>query len=166
MVGMAAEQREVARGQRQHVLHQRAGKAEPPVIAQLRAGPGHDLDARARRVGEADDFQRVEGRGVDPQDVGLLQRAVLPALHARPHGPGRAELRRRARRDLRRPATGPARPPGPLRRFRRVIHVRTLSALGSYIGARLANAACLRPATSISNVEARTSAALSPAQGT
>ncbi len=84
---IAAEQGDVARGEGQHVLDQRAGKPEAAVIAKDRARLRHDLDARGRRIGKADGFQRVESRLMDAFHPGGGQGFVLPAGHARAHGP-------------------------------------------------------------------------------
>ena len=80
-----AVERDVAGGQRQHVLHQRRREADAPVAAQHRAGRCEDLRAAGRRVGEPHLLQRPQGGAVDAVHVGLRERAVGPALHARPH---------------------------------------------------------------------------------
>ena len=46
-------QRDVARRHRQHVLDQRARKADAPVIALNRPGPGQDLHPRGRGLAQA-----------------------------------------------------------------------------------------------------------------
>ncbi len=105
---VAAVQGDVAGGHRQHVLDQRAGKADAPVVAQDRARAGQDLDARGRRVGQADLLQRPQGGLVDAGDAGLGQGLVLAAGQA---GPDRADVLRKrcgAQRVARGAATGTA----------------------------------------------------------
>ncbi len=71
--------------QRQHVLDQRAGKTQAAILAQLGPGRCHDLNARARRVGQADLLERVKRGGVDALHAGFAQGAVEAADEPRAH---------------------------------------------------------------------------------
>jgi hypothetical protein len=95
---------------------------------------------------EAHDLQRVKHGGMDAGDLGLGQWIVLSARKSGAHGALVLGQRGGAERDARRAATATA----GLLEFDFGGHIRTLSDLGSYSGARLAFAACRTPATSIS----------------
>ena len=84
-----------------------AGKQQPAAVGQLAAGAGQDFDARGRRVGEADFGEQPQRRAMNLQDVGVVERPVAPALHARPHGAHVVRQRRRAHRP---PRLAPAAP--------------------------------------------------------
>ena len=68
---VAAEERDVPRRRCERVLDQRAGIAEPPIVSQRRASPGHDLDPRRRRIGQTDLLEHRQRRLVDARDVGF-----------------------------------------------------------------------------------------------
>ena len=89
VLGIASEQRDVTRGNRQHVFHQRARKADPAIVAQNRARAGQDFDPRSRGIGEADLFQRIQRALVDALHAGIGQWLVLPAFQA---GADRAQV--------------------------------------------------------------------------
>ena len=84
--GVAGMERDVARGHGQHILDQGARKADAPVIAQDRPGPGQQLHPRRRGLRQADHLQRLQRRGMDLGHARLGQRAVLPARQSGPHG--------------------------------------------------------------------------------
>ena len=84
---IAAEQGQVARGNAEHVLDQRAGKAKPPVVALNGARAGHDFHARGRGLRQADDLQRLKRGLVYPRHALLRQGLVLPAGQSRPDRP-------------------------------------------------------------------------------
>ena len=100
MFRIAGAQRDVARGDRQHVLDQSARKADPAILAKHRARPGHRLHARIRCLRQTDHFQRLQRRLMDLLHARLGQGLVLTARHARAHGPERIRKGR-----------GPCRPP-------------------------------------------------------
>jgi hypothetical protein len=105
MLRVAGMQRDPARGLGQHVLDQRAGKADAPVIAQHRPAPVRISTPDGRRIGKPDHLQRIQRRGVDLRHPRIGQGLVLPARHARPH---RAHL---LGQGAARSATRAARPP-------------------------------------------------------
>ena len=104
-LGVARMQRDVARGHIQHVLDQRAGKTDAPVIAQDRARPGQDLDTRWRRIGQADHLERFQRALVNFLHTCVADRAVLTASHARAHGAHILGQGGRTQRHPRRPPT-------------------------------------------------------------
>ena len=80
---IAAAEGDFPIGLGQHVLDQRARKAQPPVLALNGADRGENFNPAFRRVREADLFQSVQRGLMDTFDPLLGQRAVHPALHAR-----------------------------------------------------------------------------------
>jgi hypothetical protein len=102
-------ERDVARRNGQHVLDQRPRKAEAPILAEDRAGTGHDLGAGLRRIGKADLFQRVERCLVDASDCRLGQWLVLATGKTGTNRPDVFGERRRTKRNPRRPTPGPSR---------------------------------------------------------
>ena len=113
----APVQRDVARRDGQHVLHQRAGEADAPVVAEDRAGTGQDLDARFRRVGKPDGFKRLQRRFVDAQYGLVGQRPVLPAGQPGAYRSQVLRKRRGAGCDAARPPAGTPRRPCVLDHF-------------------------------------------------
>ncbi|MEY9768649.1 hypothetical protein ABIA14_000926 [Sinorhizobium fredii] len=100
---------DVAGGDGEHVLDKRARKADTSVVAEDRAGAGHDLDPGLRRVGKADLFQRIKRRLVDAPDTRLGQWFVLAAWKPRANRPDVFRKRSRAKRHPRRPSPGSSR---------------------------------------------------------
>ena len=78
-----AVQHEVPRSPGHGVLDQRARKNQPPGGVELRPRLGHVLDAAGSRVGEPNVFQHVERSMMDSKHVGVGQRLVQAARHAR-----------------------------------------------------------------------------------
>ncbi len=74
-----AVQHEAAARACERVLDERARKHEPARGCQARARTRHVVDARRRRVGEADLLEHVERGPVDAQDVGVGERLVRAA---------------------------------------------------------------------------------------
>ena len=105
-------QRDVARRHRQHVLNQRAGKADAPVIALHRPGPGQQRHPRRRGLRQPDHLQRLQRAGVNLRDPRLGQRPVLPSRHPRPHRAQRLRERSRPLGHPRRPSPRAPRPRG------------------------------------------------------
>ena len=66
------------------VLDQSAGKGQPAIGVEDRAGRGHGLDAGRNGVGEADLLQHIQGGVMDVQHLALAQRQVPAAGHPRP----------------------------------------------------------------------------------
>ena len=79
-------QDEVPRGSRHRVLDQRAREDQPPLRGQCGPGLGHVLDSARGRIRKPDGLQHVERGVVNANDVGVGQRLVSPADHARVHG--------------------------------------------------------------------------------
>jgi hypothetical protein len=173
---VAGVEGDVAGGDGQHVLDQRARKADAAVVALDRPSVGQDLHARGRGLAEPDLFQRVQRGGVDLLHPGIGQGLVLAAGHARAHRAHVIGQGGRAHCHAGLTPTGPPRAGGfaNLSDFGDIIHrcsafllvqilnlppvsggtcfvqARIRSDFGSYIGTRLAIAAWRLPATSIS----------------
>ena len=76
---------DVAGRARHRVLDQGPGEEEPAVGAELPAGRGDRLDAARDGLGEPDPLQHVEGGGVDPLHLRLVEGPVPAARHAGAH---------------------------------------------------------------------------------
>jgi hypothetical protein len=80
--GVAAVAHEAPRHGRDHVLHQRARKAEPPVVVDPAALGQRVLLQHRQGVGHADLLQQVERGLVDARHVALGKRLVAAARKA------------------------------------------------------------------------------------
>ena len=85
---VAPKQGHLFTGDGQHILDQGAGKPDAIIGAEDRACADQNLDPRRRGIGQTDFFQRAQGSFVDAQHLGLGQRVVAPARHARADRPG------------------------------------------------------------------------------
>src|SRR5450631_2508585 len=59
---------------------------QPAFRRELGAHPGHVFDAARGGIGESDVLEHIERRMVDAKHVGIGQRLVAAALHARANG--------------------------------------------------------------------------------
>ena len=93
---------------RQHVLDQRAGKAEPPVLAPHRPGAGHDLDPRgaARWQARSPPAPPAPRRGSAPSPSAVSGLYCPPAIPGRT---GRSSSASGAARNATRAVRPPAR---------------------------------------------------------
>ena len=82
----AAMEREVGVGDSQHVLDQRARKPDATILALDCTGPGQELHARRRRIGEPYGLQGLKRLGMHALHLRLGQRAVGAACHPGPDG--------------------------------------------------------------------------------
>jgi hypothetical protein len=85
MLWVAGMQRDVARRHRQHILDQRARKADAPVIALNRPGRRSASPPRWRRLAQPDLLQRLQRRCMD---LGCTP-ASVSGLYCPPGMPGR-----------------------------------------------------------------------------